>query len=66
MPKKPKAAALPEPSPAQRERAASLRSLINDIASGVKPADAPPETPRELTDEAARRKWERERKKGKR
>ncbi len=66
MPKKPKAAALPEPSPAQKERAASLRGLIKDIASGAKPADAPPETPRELTDEAARRKWESERKKGKR
>jgi hypothetical protein len=66
MPKKPKAGALPEPSAAQKERAASLRGLIKDIASGVRPADAPPETPRELTDEAARRKWELERKKGKR
>ena len=66
MPKKTKVAALPEPSSAQKERAASLRGLIKDIASGAKPADAPPETPRELTDEAARRKWESERKKGKR
>jgi hypothetical protein len=66
MPKKPKASAFPEPSPAQKERAAGLRSLIKDIASGAKPADAPPQTPRELTDEAARRKWESERKKGKR
>jgi hypothetical protein len=65
MPKKPKPAAFPEPTPAQRERAASLRSLIKDIASGVKPADAPPRTPREITDAAARRKWESERKKGK-
>jgi hypothetical protein len=66
MPKKPKAAVPPQPSAAQKARAASLRSLIQDIASGVKPAGAPPMTPRELTDEAARRKWESERKKGKR
>jgi len=65
MPKKPKATALPEPSSAQKERAASLRTLIRDIASGAKPAGAPPATPREITDAAARRKWERERKKGK-
>ena len=65
MPKKPKPAAPPEPSPAQRERAASLRGLIRDIASGEKPAGTPAATPREMTDDAARRKWERERKKSK-
>jgi hypothetical protein len=65
MPKKPKPAAFPEPTPAQRERAASLRSVIRDITSGAKPAGAPPPTPREITDAAARKKWESERKKGK-
>jgi hypothetical protein len=60
MPKKARPPDLPEPSPAQRERAAVLRELIEEIGSGQRPPDAPAPTPREITDEAARRKWERE------
>jgi len=44
------------PSRKQKERAAELRSLIRDIASGDPAGEAPPKTPREITDEAARRK----------
>ena len=52
-----------KPSGAQRKRAAGLRKLIGELASGTPPADAPPKTPREITDQAARRKWLREKKK---
>jgi hypothetical protein len=51
-----------KPSDAQRKRAAGLRKLIGELASGPPPFGAPPKTPRERTDEAARRKWLREKK----
>ena len=51
-----------KPSSAQRKRVAELRKLIGELTSGVRPPDAPPKTPREITDEAARRKWLREKK----
>ena len=56
MAKKAKPAAIPAPTTAQRARAAELRSLIRDIAAGDPRGEAPPKTPREITDEAARRK----------
>ena len=49
-----------KPTPAQAERAARLRSLVSGSAAGKEPAA--PKTPRELTDEAARRKWDELRK----
>ena len=52
-----------KPSGAQRKRAAGLRKLIGELTSGAPPAGAPPKTPREITDQAARRKWLREKKK---
>jgi len=48
-----------KPSSAQRKRVAELRKLIGELTSGVRPPDAPPKTPREITDEAARRKAKR-------
>jgi len=57
MPKKPPPR---EPKTAQVDRAFRLRQLIRGIESGKRPADAPPKTPREITDEAARKKWEEE------
>ena len=63
MARKPNPAATPQPTQAQVSRAARLRSRIQDISSGVRPAGAPPKSPREMTDEAARRKWEEEQKK---
>ena len=56
MAKKAKPAAVPPPSSAQRERAQEIRSLIQELIAGDPRADAPPKTPREITDEAARRK----------
>ncbi|MGZ5035460.1 MAG: hypothetical protein ACXWG1_08690 [Usitatibacter sp.] len=53
-----------KPSAAQRERAESLRKLIREMGAGVRPAGAPAPTPREITDEGARKKLERVRKKG--
>jgi len=49
--------ATPKPSDAQAARAAQLRERIRGITSGARPG-ATPKTPRELTDEAARKKWE--------
>lgn len=49
------------PSPAQLSRAARLRTLIDDLSSGARPDR--PKTPREITDEAARKKWEAAKKK---
>lgn len=49
-----------KPTPAQIARAARLRSRLGDAAAGGAPA--PPKTPREITDEAARDKWARLRK----
>ena len=49
-----------KPPVEQAERAARLRSLIEGAAQGVAPAM--PKTPREITDEAARRKRARLRK----
>ena len=49
-----------KPTPAQAERAARLRSRIADAAAGAEPSA--PKTPRELTDEAARKKWDELRK----
>ena len=54
--KKARASAIPPPSSAQRARARELRSLIRDLAAGDPRGEAPPKTPREITDEAARRK----------
>lgn len=56
MPRKARASAIPQPSSAQRERARELRSLIRDLAAGDPRGEAPPKTPREITDDAARRK----------
>ena len=50
------AAVPPPPSSAQRARASELRSLIRDLAAGDPQGEAPPKTPREITDDAARRK----------
>ena len=47
---------IPAPTPAQRERAQELRALIEQLEAGARPATAPPATPREITDAAARRK----------
>ncbi len=58
MPKKTKAS--PQPSAAQVSRAERLRGLIGNIESGRRPPGAPVPTPREITDEAARKKWEEE------
>ena len=49
-----------KPTPAQLERAARLRSRIAETAAGTEPPA--PETPREITDEAARKKWDESRK----
>ncbi len=49
-----------KPTPDQAARAARLRGLIEGAAEGQPPIV--PKTPREITDEAARRKWERLRK----
>ena len=46
---------------ARKKRATDLRKLIAAIDSGKRPPDAPPKTPREITDEAARRKAKRAR-----
>ena len=62
MAKKPKALS-PSTSRAQATRAERLRSMIRKISVGVEPANAPPKTPREITDEAARKKWEAAQKK---
>jgi hypothetical protein len=48
-----------KPSVAQRKRATDLRKLIGAITSGKRTPDAPPQTPREITDAAARRKAKR-------
>ncbi len=45
-----------KPGDAQRKRAAEIRKLIVALNAGVTPPQAPPATPREITDEAARRK----------
>ena len=49
-----------KPTPEQAARAARLRSVIEGAAEGKAPLA--PRTPREITDEAARKKWERLRK----
>jgi hypothetical protein len=49
-----------KPNPDQAARAARLRGLIEGAAEGKAPTA--PKTPREITDEAARQKWERLRK----
>ena len=48
--------AVPDDSKAQRERASELRDLIRELAQGKRPAGQPAPTPREFTDDAARRK----------
>ena len=52
-----------KPTEAQRKRAAQIRKLIVALDAGKAPKGAPPKTPREITDQAARRKWLREKKK---
>lgn len=47
-------------TPAQLERAARLRSRIGNSAADSQPSA--PKTPREITDEAARKKWDESRK----
>lgn len=47
-----------EPTPEQVRRAEALRREIEGLGSGAR---RPPRTPRELTDEAAREQWERDR-----
>ena len=49
-----------KPTPEQAERAARLRRIVESAAEGKAPPG--PKTPREITDEAARKKWERLRK----
>ena len=49
-----------KPTPEQAARAARLRALIEVAAEGKEPPA--PKTPREITDQAARKKWERLRK----
>jgi hypothetical protein len=49
-----------KPTPEQAARAARLRAIIEGAAEGRAPLV--PKTPREITDEAARRRWERLRK----
>jgi hypothetical protein len=49
-----------KPTPDQAARAARLRGIIEGAAEGKAPIV--PRTPREITDEAARKKWERLRK----
>jgi len=44
------------PLDARKKRASTLRGLIEEIAAGIRPADAPPRSPREITDDAARKK----------
>jgi hypothetical protein len=48
-----------KPSVAQRKRAGQLRKIIGALNAGERPPDVPPKTPREITDEAARRKARR-------
>jgi hypothetical protein len=47
---------------AQDERAALLRKRIQELADGAVPSGAAP-TPREFTDEAARKAWEAQQRK---
>jgi hypothetical protein len=49
-----------KPTPEQAARAARLRGIVEGAAEGKAPGV--PKTPREITDEAARRKWEKLRK----
>lgn len=49
-----------KPTPEQRARASRLRGAIDGAGAGKAPAV--PKSPREITDEAARRKWEESRK----
>jgi hypothetical protein len=55
MPRKAKPAA--DVQARQDARAAELRKDIADRIAGIRPANSPPKTPREITDEAAERKW---------
>jgi hypothetical protein len=53
----------PATTPAQDERAAVLRKRIQELADGVVPRGGAAPTPREFTDEAARKAYEAQQRK---